>query len=185
VHVFLTGEIQTGKSTVIRRYLEKHGDLRLGGFRTVWNARGAEKDSVHIVPAAYDVTLCDENRILSRCRTGERYEVRVFLETFEREGVRLLRESAGCGLYIMDEVGVREDGAPTFASEILDVLASSAPILGVVRAKPGMLTDAVRTHPGTTLITVTAENRESVLAELLNTDLTVPEGLWNAGVSRI
>ena len=35
-HVFLTGDIQTGKSTILRRYLERHPDLRVGGLRTVW-----------------------------------------------------------------------------------------------------------------------------------------------------
>jgi hypothetical protein len=51
MHIFLTGAIQVGKSTAIRRFLEPHPSLTLGGFRTVSvSAAEGESDSVHIIP---------------------------------------------------------------------------------------------------------------------------------------
>lgn len=35
MHVFLTGDVQVGKSTLIRKIVESRPDLRLGGFRSV------------------------------------------------------------------------------------------------------------------------------------------------------
>ena len=54
-----------------------------------------------------------------------------------------------------------------FKKADLNVLKGDTPVIGVVRDKPGVLTDAVRWHPNVRTIVVTVENREEVLRELL------------------
>lgn len=167
MHVFLTGEIQVGKSTAIRRWLEARPELRLGGFRTVWRyRRGAEENSLHIVPAAGNAPLTADNRIGIRGGSPPGRRAQDFPEVFDRVGVPLLENSGGWDLILMDEIGIGENNAPRFRQAVLDCLNGDVPVLGVVKAKPGVLTDAVRAHPKTRIITVTVENRGAVLDEL-------------------
>ena len=49
-HLLLTGEVQVGKSTLIRRLLEAHPGWRVGGFQTVTRWAGRQ-GSVHMIPA--------------------------------------------------------------------------------------------------------------------------------------
>lgn len=164
-NLFLTGEIQVGKSTILRRLLAARPHLSLGGFRTVAGPRAPDGgDSVHIIPAAGGTPLTMENRVIRR---GSGRAAEAFPAVFDQVGAPLLEDSRGCGLILMDEVGRLEDGAARFRRAVLACLDGDAPVWGVVRNLPGALTDAVRAHPRTRLVTVTAENRERVLAELL------------------
>lgn len=168
MHVFLTGDIRVGKSTIIRRWLEANSGLRLGGFRTVWKkAKGAEDNSFHIVPAGRDVPLTEENRTGLRRGVFPNREAVDFPEVFDTVGVALLESSRDCDLILMDEIGVSEEQAELFQQAVLSFLDSEIPVLGVVKDKPGKLTDAVRRHPNTEIITVTPENRVEAFEKLI------------------
>ena len=168
MHVFLTGEIRVGKSTLIRRWLEAHPGLRLGGFRTVWRkAKGAEDNSFHIIPAGREVPLTEANRTGLRRGVFPDREAADFPEVFDTLGVELLSNAEDCDLLIMDEIGVSEERAKLFQQAVLRCLDGDVPVLGVVKDKPGTLTDAVRRHPKTALLTVTPDDREEVMGRLI------------------
>ena len=169
MHIFLTGDIRVGKSTIIRRWLEANPGLRLGGFRTVWlKAKGAEDNSFHIVPAGREVPLTDENRTgLRRGKFPDREAVD-YPEVFDTVGVALLENSGDCDLILMDEIGVSEERAELFHRAVISCLDGDIPVLGVVKDKPGKLTDAVRQHCMTEIITVTPENRDEVYKRLVS-----------------
>ena len=171
MNIFLTGEIQVGKSTIIRRWLEAHPGLRVGGFRTVAGPREPDGcDSIHIVPGTGSAALTDANRVLRRggdiLSHGRR--VQPFLAVFDTVGTALLEQCGNCDLLLMDEIGIQEDGADRFRRAVLACLDGPVPILGVVRNLPGRLTDAVRGHPKTRILVVTEENRKYVRRELLD-----------------
>ena len=171
MHIFLTGEIQVGKSTIIRKWLEAHPELKTGGFRTVAGPKNSDgSDSVHIIPAVGETPLTAENCVLQRGAWAPNRKFSVSLEVFDTIGVSLLERTEDCDLILMDEVGVQEDGAQKFSQAVLNCLDGDIPILGVVRDKPGMLTNAVRGHEKTELIVVTVENRQKVLERLLEWD---------------
>lgn len=168
MHIFLTGEVQVGKSTIIRRWLQAHPQLRVGGFRTVPGAKGKNgEDTVHIIPAAGNPALTAENRIMFRQGRWPQRKLEFFPQVFDRVGVSLLREGGEKDILIMDEIGFTEDNAALFQQAVLEKLEGDMPILGVVRALPGVLADAVRAHPKSRIIAVTQENREEVLKRLL------------------
>ncbi len=172
MHIFLTGEVQVGKSTIIRRWLESHPGLRVGGFRTVPSVIGANgEDSVHIVPAAGDTALTEENRIMFRQGEWPHRRREVFPQVFDRVGVALLKDDGEKDLLIMDEIGFTEDDAVLFQRAVLEKLEEDTPIFGVVRALPGVLADAVRAHPKSRILTVTRENRDEVLDKLLKENI--------------
>lgn len=167
MHVFLTGRIQVGKSTVIRRYLESWPELRVGGFRTVWKKeRNAEENSIHIVRACGGAAT-DENRVGLRIGTYPNRTAIDFPEVFDRVGVPLLESSDGSDIIIMDEIGAGENKSLLFQREVLRRLDGDIPVLGVVRDRPGVLPELVRGHRRTEIITVTEENREAVFRRLL------------------
>lgn len=166
MHVFLTGRIQVGKSTIIRRYLEAHRGMRIGGFCTVWKReRGAEENSIHIVSAAGG-TMTDENRVALRFGAYPNRTAIDFPEVFDRVGVPLLEAADGSDIIIMDEIGSGENSSLLFQKAVLERLNGAVPVLGVVRDRPGVLPGMVRRHPNTEIITVTVENREVVLSRL-------------------
>lgn len=168
LHTFLTGEVQVGKSTIIRRWLQAHPGLRVGGFWTVPGAVGeGGGDAVHIVPAGGNPVLTVENRIMFRWGDWPNRTREFFPHVFDSVGVSLLRDDGEKDILIMDEIGFTEDSAVLFQQAVLEKLEGDTPILGVVRALPGVLTDAVRAHPKSRIVTVTRENREEVLEQLL------------------
>ena len=164
MHVFLTGDIQVGKSTIIRRYLEEHPGLRVGGFLTVWGGdRRAPDVTLHIIPADGTGAPGADNVIKRRTGKG----MADYPEVYDAAGVRLLQNSAACDIIVMDEIGPGENEALAFHRAVLETLRGDVPVLGVVRALPGVLTDAVRACGNVRTVTVTEENREDILQELL------------------
>ena len=148
MHMFLTGDIQVGKSTLINRFLAAHPEMDVGGFRTIAGPKCEDgSDSVHIVPASKSVELNRENRILRRTGVPPEREIHVFTQVFNTVGISLLEQPADCQLILMDEIGVQENGARQFRKAVLWRLDGDIPVLGVVRSKEGVLTDAVRAHP--------------------------------------
>lgn len=166
MHIFLTGMIQSGKSTAINRALYAAGIKPLG-FRT----RPGEYDEdgssrLYIIPAMQSVPFGSHNCIADR-RSGGRNKV--FTEVFDTEGVDILRKSEG-GLILMDELGFMESNAEEFKAEVFRRLDGDAPILGVVRDRETEFLDAVREHEKVELWWLTEENREE-LSEMLTARL--------------
>jgi len=165
-HLFLTGEIQVGKSTAIRRYLAARPSLRVGGFRTVAGPGESGGDGIYMIPGGQDVPLTQENLAFLRWKEGQAKGFTVFPGVFETLGSALLR-SGPCDLILMDELGVREEDAPNFQRNVLRALNETIPVLGVVQQRVSPFLDAVRAHPGAEVWTVTRENREDVFQRLL------------------
>jgi nucleoside-triphosphatase len=161
MHIFLTGAIQVGKSTAIRRFLEPHPSLTLGGFRTVSvSAAEGESDSVHIIPPVGGQARA-ENRVMRRWQAPQRGR-QLFPEVFDTVGTALLRRDRSADLILMDEIGFAEDTAPDFHRAVLERLCGSTPVLGVVRERNGVLGEQVKGHPRVKLLTVTEDNRDEI-----------------------
>lgn len=162
-HLFLTGEIRTGKSTLIRRVLSLHSQWRLGGFVTVTEDYPSALGAVYILPAAdMNAPRTAQNRAGVRWAAG-RYEP--FAETFDAEGVRILRESAGCDVLLMDELGVMERRAKEFHAAVLEALDGPVPVLGVIKPKDAPLLNAIRERKDVCVLEVTQQNRDALLQE--------------------
>ena len=145
-HIFLTGDIQVGKSTLIRRVLAALSPLALGGFFTV---------------SEPDAPRSAENRVGLRIRgcggVGD-------AAAFNRAGCAALAGAEGTQLILMDEVGRMERDADAFTARIEALLDCEKPIFGVLRgAAHTPLAERIRSHSGTRLVVVTPENREKLL----------------------
>lgn len=178
MHVFLTGDFQIGKSTLINKVLGDLSVRRLGGFRTITiadipNAFG----SVYIVRADRSLSAGayragegaalygDENRVGIRGNNGPLG----FPEVFDRFGTMTLANAESCDLILMDEIGKMESNALIFKKRVLELLDGKVPVFGVVR-KEGTtdLQEQIRNHPNVRLIEVTAVNRDQLAPELIS-----------------
>lgn len=175
MHVFLTGDFQIGKSTLINTVLKDLPANRLGGFRTVSVADipGAF-GSVYIVKAAdlfsagdagvEELSYTEENRVGIRGNEGPIG----FPEVFDIYGVNILSDAGKCNLILMDEIGKMERRSPLFIARVLKLLDGDVPIFGVVRKEGSTpLQEAIRNHPNVRLIEVTPEDRDQLAPELV------------------
>ena len=157
MHVFLTGPVQIGKSTLIAATLDALQPERLGGFRTVSAKPEADGSRpVYLHPAAAQDLLCGaQNRVgIRRPELG----IASFPDAFE-----------DCDLVLMDEIGRMERHADTYSARIRTLLDGCVPILGVVQKKADTpLAAAIRSHPNVRLIEVSEENRDVLLPEILS-----------------
>jgi len=151
-HLFLTGEIQVGKSTLLRRYLAEKR-CRIGGFRTVWG--DSEHRTLHLLP--YDSGICLEENCIAERASGK---LTPHPEVFDRIGPALL--NLPCDILVMDELGFLENDAYSFQSSVLAALDRSTPIVGVIKPKHTHFLDAVRSHRCVRIVEVTIENRETL-----------------------
>lgn len=166
MHIFLTGEIQQGKSTIISRLMQTTGIVPVG-FKTI--SGPLEKDgssSVHMIPADGSKWISDDNIIFHRHGHRGRKGVDIFDKVFDTLGVSLLKDT-GRPLVIMDELGTKETGAKAFQRAVLCCLDSQTPILGVVQKRESAFLDQVRSHPKVQMINVDTGNRNDIYEMLL------------------
>ena len=168
MHIFLTGPVQVGKSTIIKKTLAA---LRLenpGGFRSVSVPDLPDGQmSVYLIPAGDEAPAMGEfNRV--GIRRGPGRGIEKFPQAFDTAGVRTLEGAEASQLILMDEVGRMESGAARFSARILELLDGPVPILGVVqRIADTPLTNAIRKHPNVCPLEVSVENREERAQEVL------------------
>ncbi|ODA42746.1 nucleoside-triphosphatase [Desulfosporosinus sp. BG] len=160
MHIFLTGEIQIGKSTVINKTLDLL-KITPQGFRTYFGHDRAKGDRLLYLNSAALPPAYNEKKAVVRFREGRQQEV--LSERFDRYGAHLIRAAradSNSALILMDECGSLESRALVFQQEILAALDGSKPILGVVKLASSGWTDQIREHAKVTLLTVTRENRD-------------------------
>ena len=167
MNLCLTGEIQAGKSTLLRRLLEESGK-RFGGFSTVFaGERGMPGAGLCLVP--FGETKGGEESVCARFGENGRQAVP---QTFDTVGTRLIRtamEDERVEIIAMDELGFLEADAALFRRTVLEAMRGPKPVWAVIRHgdRPGALCRLWQTAPVGRIVTVTAENRDRILQILL------------------
>ena len=158
MNIFLTGGVQTGKSTAITRALAGK-KLNIGGFKTVSRTYGETGElGVFIVKASDEAPDCGSFNLVGVRGSG----FKSFPDVFDSEGCRILNADEKYDLILMDELGMMEDDAACFREAVLRLLDGDTPVLGVIKPTRGVLPDMVRSRDDCTVIELTAENRDSL-----------------------
>lgn len=162
-HLFLTGEIQVGKSTVVQAVLQQL-DVVIGGFYTGSGLERYRRErSLYLWDAAGE-PMYDE----AHCVALLGYGRQVFPDRFDTLGSEALRRAReNAQLIVMDECGYLERNAAEFQAQVLETLDGDTPIFGVVRQQSGLWTQAIFEHPQVELVIVTHENRDTLPAQLV------------------
>lgn len=154
--VFLTGDVQVGKSTAIRRFLEENG-IAVRGFRTCLN-----RQNYHLNMEILGAENSEVFEVAAREAEGQRPVPD--LEAFDRGG-RLLRQLdlSGASMVLMDELGYMERNALEFRGAVSELLEGELPVIGVLRSKPdGPFWQMLHQREDTVVLTVTLENRDEM-----------------------
>ena len=165
MNLFLTGDIQIGKTTALRKaltdfhgvaagFLTYAGPVKADGARDVYlKAFGA--------PDIYD----SGHRVCERSSPAGR---KIFPEIFETAGAMALREalSQKPNLVVMDELGIFEENCEAFKEAVFACLSSAIPVLGVLKKADSGFLNGIRRRPDVEVIEVTAENRDHIVPEL-------------------
>lgn len=160
-NLFLTGEIQVGKSTLLRKLLQKSG-LRPGGLETGFGPWRAEAErNLFLYP--YGAPDYSEDSVCARMGPGGKT---VRPEVFDRRGSALIRAAMAdpaADVVVLDELGFLETDAKEFRKAVLEALAGEKPVWGVVRLGFGAWGDADLGR----VVTVTRENRDALARDIL------------------
>lgn len=153
-HLFLTGDKHVGKSTFLQKALTDF-PRSPGGFYTV-RTRTFLKDSysVHLYQAGMPQVPSAENLLFS-CRPS----LGDVSSRFNLLGCQALRQSKGCSLLVLDELGPHEAEADTFRENILSLLDGKTPVFGVLQAPAADFWPEILSHPEVLLLHITKENR--------------------------
>ncbi len=162
-HVFLTGEKQVGKSTLLQKVLAGFPGKVCGFTTRRVNTWEPGTWTVHLLPADGSEVPCAEN-LLFRCgvKTPDT------AKRFDALGCKALEAARDCDLILMDELGPNEETAAWFCSAVLRALYGNIPILGVLQKAPSAFLDAIAVHPCVKVFEITTENRDdaSLLQEI-------------------
>ena len=102
MHVFLTGPVQIGKSTLLRASLDALQPQKLGGFRTVSAQPQADGSRpVYLHPACSPDELHESANRIGIRRPG--LGIVSFPAAFETAGLAALAGAENCDLLLMDE----------------------------------------------------------------------------------
>lgn len=164
MHVFLTGDIQCGKSYAIGCALSRL-QRPVFGFKTLFTDRYNDNKALYMLPA-------DNTAAPSPAQAVAQFvdgRPRPLTERFNEIGTELLKEAQlhPEGIILMDECSRFERDALVFQQEILRCLDGDIPVLGVVRLTAEGWVDQIRNHPKVKLITVTLDNRDSIPDEVI------------------
>jgi nucleoside-triphosphatase THEP1 len=163
-HVFLTGQKQCGKTTLLKKALARYPGTVGGFFTRRTNAFLKDRYSVHLFLPGEDAAPGRDN-LLFVCGSADGKTA----ERFDRLGCEALSRSAGKDLIVMDELGPHEAEAALFRAAVLKRLDGDIPILGVLQSPAEAFWPEVAAHPRATLLEVTEANRndERLLRQLL------------------
>ncbi len=159
-HIILNGRNSVGKSTLIRALLEAI-PLPVYGVITKKETDADGSASVYIHTYGAERRYTSENRI-GLCGVESHT---AFPDAFDRfaESMRFPED----GVIVFDELGFMESSATRFTDAVLRTLDTAPFCICAVRDRQTAFLDAVRAHPRARAFTITAENRDALLKQLL------------------
>jgi len=158
-NIFVTGDLHVGKSTLIQRVLNNLPLVKILGFKTSRYFQNKKLAGFYLEDFSR-LHREEQKAFIGRC-VNDNYWVSI-PETFDTLGVEILqnclREQPD--LIVMDELGFFENDAKIFQKQVFDILASSIPVIGVLKKKQTPFLDQIRKRKDVKVFEVTRENRD-------------------------
>lgn len=170
-NIFLTGDIQVGKSTAILKFLEEYisKSNSIAGFKTkAFYEDGSLKG--YYIESQVDpiISNISENMVGINVNFGKGKSCYGIPEVFEKKGVEILCESLKIhnSIILMDELGFFEKDALKFKEQVHRILDSPHKVLGVIKQKTNDFLSSVAAREDVKVIRVTLENRDAIANEI-------------------
>ncbi|MGQ9688519.1 MAG: nucleoside-triphosphatase [Desulfobaccales bacterium] len=162
--ILLTGPPQCGKTTVVRRVVERFPG-RAAGFYTREVRLAGRRVGFEIVTLAGGTAWLSHVDFPGPKRVGK---YGVDPEALHRLALPALEPAPGIELIVVDEVGKMECLSPRFVVAMEALWAAPVALLVTVAEKGGGVIAAIKRKPGARLITVTPANRDTLPKLILN-----------------
>lgn len=163
-NIFLTGEKRVGKSTIINKTI-KDLNINPSGFKTLPYYKNGTMVGYYM-KSLLDSDTCNQNIV--SIKKGTKYIP--LTETFENEGVKLLKDSLECEekVILMDELGFFEREAYLFQTTVFNCLDSSKVVIGVLKKKHVLFLEEIKNRKDIVIIDVDIYNREEIYQKFKN-----------------
>ena len=158
-HIFLTGEKQVGKSTIIQKFLDRSG-MSADGFITFWEPMGEAGGGLYLSPF-FTGSPSEEKYLIAEKGEQKHGPQEKMLRVFNVHGCEILDNSGKRDIIIMDELGFIESQAAAFRQSVMRRLDGDVPVLGVIKPMQTEFLDAIRAHAKVEVREVTEENRDA------------------------
>ena len=147
-HILLTGRVQVGKSTALRKFLEKSG-LKADGVKTYWR----DRDTLLIEPFEGGESM------VAAEKDGEYRKAKK--EAFDY-GAEIIKRSGKRDLIVLDELGRLERCSDKFMDAVFEKLRGDKRVLGVIKKESNHCLDKVRELSNVVILEVTEDNRDKI-----------------------
>lgn len=168
-HIFLTGKIQVGKSTLIKEVLSglennRKITLEYDGFATYFDLRKNETRNLCIERRSSDNLVKDMKSTVIHFENGKpQFETLAY----ETVGVEILESLDLNKLLIFDECGKFEKNCSKFVGKIEEILNSDTHVFGVLRKDDSIeWLKRIAQRDDVCVIEVTEENRDFLGKEI-------------------
>lgn len=162
--ILLTGAPGSGKTTLIRRIVAQL-DRPAGGFYTKEIRERGTRRGFEIV------TLDGHRGRLAHVEIRGQPRVSKYgvdLKALDSLAVPAIEGAvAGGGVVVIDEIGPMEILSERFRRALQAAIESEATVLGTIVQRSLPFTDQIKAIPGITLLQVRRDNREALLAQIL------------------
>jgi nucleoside-triphosphatase len=145
----------------------KKSNLNPGGFMVGREGDNFEWSSFYLLPAETCLrddckrteTLCKYRAFAVRSEDGT-WEIDNNI--FNNYGVKLLTNTKGKDIIVMDELGRFEREALIFQKKVFEILQKEIPVIGVIKAESNPFLNRVRNSLASSPLVVTRSNREII-----------------------
>jgi nucleoside-triphosphatase len=163
--LFVTGDPGCGKTTLIRRVVERLGSrVKMTGFVTeeILGDEGRQGFQGRTLDGR--TFLLADRRLESDLRVGPYH---VSLDGLDSIGLAAITPAKDTQLVVLDEVGKMESFSPEFRAKVEELIAGPVPLLGTVASHGVGFVKKIRRDRRITLIRMRRRGRSGVLGEVL------------------
>ncbi|HEX4824623.1 MAG TPA: nucleoside-triphosphatase [Candidatus Polarisedimenticolaceae bacterium] len=163
--LLLTGDPGSGKTTAIRRVVERlDGRIPMCGFFTEELREGSRRVGFR------GVTLDGRDFLLAHVRSAGSARIGPYgvdLQGLETIGLASTVPAGPGTLVVVDEIGKMECLSESFKARMIELLDDASPLLATVAAVGVGFVKRVKQHPRARLLTVSRGGSEAMAAEIV------------------
>lgn len=161
--ILICGDVQVGKSTLIRKLTEDMGRKPRGYITKKIPAPRNETSYVYLYDIANPPEQIEDGAVIKAIAPNG---VTDYPELMDTLAVQYLTGIPEGELVILDEVGTLESRSPLFQKAVMDILSGNYDVLVSVKAQNTDFLRKVRSHPDCELYIITPENRDDLYLQL-------------------
>lgn len=160
--IMLCGDIDSGKSTLIRKLLEDMGKPPKG-YITVRMPAVDGVSKVYLYDIANPPERVEDAAVIITIENEVREKHPELLDTL---GVQYLTDIPAGSVVVLDEIGSLESASPEFQKAVMRILSGDYTVLAAVKAANTDFLRRVRSHPDCELYIITPDNRDALYEQI-------------------